>query len=174
MQVTGASFPSRQLVGQTSLMKIDVSNTGQKTVPTLTVTVNIEGKAGEAAQIPFAVHDPRRGSPTATARSRCSRRPTPASPAPGPGGARPPARRPYSFGPVKPGKSVEAVWKLSAVRAGKYTVGYEIDAGLSGETKAKTSSGVAPGGSFVADITTSLPETEVNVAGEIVEIKRGK
>ena len=59
------------------------------------------------------------------------------------------------------------------MRPGKYTVGYEVGAGLSGEAKAKTSSGVAPGGSFVADISTALPETEVNGAGEIVEIKRG-
>ena len=75
---------------------------------------------------------------------------------------------------MKPGKTVEAVWKLSAVRAGKYTVAYEIDAGLSGEAKAKTSCGVAPGGTFVTEITTALPETEVNGAGEIVEIKPGK
>jgi hypothetical protein len=172
--VTGASFPSRQFVGQTSLMKVDVRNTGKKTVPALTITVNIKGEAGEAARIPFAIHDtqaglangdrpvwvlsasyPRVGNSTA------------------PGGAETSAPKTYSFGAVKPGKTVEALWKLNAVRPGKYTVVYEIDAGLSGEAKAKTSSGVAPGGSFVTDITTSLPETEVNGAGEIVEIKPG-
>jgi len=79
-----------------------------------------------------------------------------------------------SGGALKPGKSVKAVWKLSAVRPGKYTVAYQVGAGLSAETKAKTSSGVTPGGSFVADITTELPETEVNGAGEIVEIEDGK
>ena len=68
---------------------------------------------------------------------------------------------------------MEAIWKLSAVRAGKYTVGYEIDAGVSGQAKAETSSGVKPGGTFVTNISTELPETEVNGAGEIVEIKRG-
>ena len=59
------------------------------------------------------------------------------------------------------------------MRAGKYTVAYEIDAGLGGETKAKTAGGVTPGGTFVTDITTALPETEVNGAGEIVEIEPG-
>jgi hypothetical protein len=172
--VTEASFPSRQFVGQTSLMKIDVRNTGKKTIPALTVTVNIKGEAGEAARIPFSIHDaqaglangdrpvwvlsasyPRVGNSTA------------------PGGAETSAPKTYSFGAVKPGKTVEAVWKLNAVRPGKYTVVYDIDAGLSGEAKAKTSSGVAPGGSFVTDITTSLPETEVDGAGEIVEIEPG-
>lgn len=172
MKVTGASFPGHQVVGQTSLMKIDVRNTGKKIVPALTVTVNIEGKEGEAARIPFSVHDPQEGLANAD-------RPVWVLSATYPrlngssesGGAETSSSNTYSFGEVAPGKSVEAVWKLSAVRPGKYTVGYEIGAGLNGEAKAKTSSGVAPGGSFVADITTAVPETEVNGAGEIVEIE---
>ena len=173
--VTGASFPSRQFVGQTSLMKIAVKNTGKKTVPALTVTVNIEGKEGEGARIPFAIHDPQPGlaggdRPVWVLAATYPR----LAGSSAPGGAETSGVRTYSFGAVKPGESVAAVWKLSAVRPGKYTVGYEIEAGLSGTAKAKTSSGVAPGGSFVTDITTELPETEVNGAGEIVEINRGK
>jgi hypothetical protein len=175
VQVTKASFPSKQFVGQTSLMKIDISNTGKKTVPALTVTMNIEGKEGEDARIPFAVHTTEAGlangdRPVWVLSARYPRLNGSSEPA----GAETSAPKTYSFGAVGPGKSVEAIWKLSAVRPGKYTVAYEVDAGLDGEAKAKTSSGVAPGGSFVADITTSLPETEVNAAGEIVEIKHGK
>ena len=172
VKVTGASFPGHQVVGQTSLMKIDVRNSGKKTIPALTLTVNIEGKEGEEARIPFAVHDPQvglaNGDRPVWVLSATYPRLVGSS---APGGAETSAPKTYSFGEVAPGKSVEAVWKLSAVRPGKYTVGYEVDAGLSGEAKAKTSSGVAPGGSFVADITTELPETEVNGAGEIVEIE---
>jgi hypothetical protein len=173
--VTDASFPAKQVIGQTSLMKIDVENAGDETVPALTVTINVEGKQGEAARIPFAVHDPQPGlagpdRPVWVLSATYPRRAGSSEP----GGADTSNAKTYSFGPLEPGKSVEAVWKLSAVRAGKYTVGYEVDAGLSGEAKAKTSSGVAPGGTFVADISTALPETEVNGAGEIVEIKRGK
>jgi hypothetical protein len=174
VKVTGASFPSRQFVGQTTLMKIDVRNTGKKTVPALSVTVNIEGKEGEAAQIPFSVHDPAPGlangdRPVWVLSASYPR--LEGSSKPGGTGTSSPTT--YSFGALKPGKSVEAVWKLSAVRPGKYTIGYEVAAGLGAETKAKTSSGVAPGGSFVADISTDLPETEVNGAGEIVEIEKG-
>ena len=174
VRVTKASFPGKQFVGQTSLMRIDVENTGKRTVPSLTVTVNIEGKEGEGAQIPFAVRDPQAGLAN-------SARPVWVLAATYPrlagssesGGAATASDRTYSFGPLKPGKSVEAVWKLSAVRAGKYTLGYEISAGLNGEAKAKTSSGATPGGTFVTTITTETPETEVNAAGEIVEIKAG-
>jgi hypothetical protein len=170
--VTGASFPGRQYVGQTSLMKIDVRNTGKKTVPALTVTVNIKGKAGESARIPFSTLDPQKGlasgdRPVWVLSASYPR----VGNSTAPGGAETSAPKTYSFGAVKPGKTVEAVWKLNAVRPGKYTVAYEIDAGLSGEAKAKTSSGVAPGGTFSTEITTSLPETEVNGAGEIVEIE---
>jgi hypothetical protein len=172
--VTEASFPAKQVVGQTSLMEIDVKNTGDETVPALTVTVNIQGKEGEDARIPFAIHDPQAGlagpdRPVWVLAATYPRRAGSSAP----GGAETSNARTYSFGALKPGKSVEAIWKLSAVRAGKYTVGYEVDAGLSGEARAKTSSGVSPGGTFVADISTALPETEVNAAGEIVEIKRG-
>jgi hypothetical protein len=172
--VTGASFPSRQFVGQTSLMEIGVRNTGEKTVPALTVTIKIEGKEGENARLPFAVHDPQAGlaggdRPVWVLSATYPRRAGSSEP----GGAETSNGTTYSFGALKPGKSVEAIWKLSAVRPGKYNVAYEIDAGLGGEARAKTSSGVAPGGSFVTDITTELPETEVNGAGEIVEIKRG-
>jgi hypothetical protein len=171
--VTDASFPAKQAVGQTSLMKIDVENTGKETVPALTVTVNVQGKDGDEARIPFAIRDPQAGlagpdRPVWVLAATYPRRAGSSTP----GGAETSNAKTYSFGPLKPGKSVEAVWKLSAVRPGKYTIGYEIDAGLSGEARAETSSGVRPGGTFVASISTELPETEVNAAGEIVEIER--
>ncbi len=172
--VTDAAFPAKQVVGQTSLMEIDIKNTGKETVPALTVTVNLQGKDGKDARIPFAIHDPQAGlagpdRPVWVLAATYPRRAGSSTP----GGAETANARTYSFGPLKPGKTVEAVWKLSAVRAGKFTIAYEVGAGLSDEVKAKTSSGVRPGGTFVATISTALPETEVNAAGEIVEIKRG-
>jgi len=172
--VTEARFPTRQFIGQTSLMRIGVENTGETTVPALTVTIDVEGKEGEEARIPFAIHDPQPGlagpdRPVWVLSATYPRLVGSSEP----GGAETSNAKTYSFGPLKPGKSVKAVWKLSAVRAGRYTVGYEVDAGLSGKAKAETAGGVRPGGTFVAEITTKLPETEVNAASEIVAIKRG-
>lgn len=172
--VTDAGFPTKQFIGQTSLMRIDVKNTGDKTLPALTVTVNVEGKDGEEARLPFAIRDPQPGlaGPDRPVWVLAATYPRLAGSSE-PGGAETSNAKTYSFGALKPGKSVEAVWKLSAVRAGNYTLGYEVDAGVSGEAEAKTAAGVRPGGTFVAHISTALPETEVNAAGEIVEIKRG-
>ena len=59
--MTDASFPTEQRLGQTSLLKLGVRNTGKKTVPALTVTITIAGKAGQNSSLPFGVHDPQPG-----------------------------------------------------------------------------------------------------------------
>jgi hypothetical protein len=90
-----------------------------------------------------------------------------------PGGASTANPKTFALGPLKPGQTTTAVWELSAVKAGHYTVLYRVDAGLAGNTKAITQGGVAPGGSFVVDVTSKLPETEVTNSGAVVRIKPG-
>ncbi len=41
----------------------------------------------------------------------------------------------FDFGPLKAGATAEAVWKLSAVRTGRYEVFYEVGAGLGGKAQ---------------------------------------
>src|SRR3954454_12251327 len=77
-------------------------------------------------------------------------------------------RKTFSLGSLKPGATTKAVWKLSAVKAGKFTLLYRIDAGLSGTAKAETN-GVAAGGSFATEISAVPPDTEVTDDGEVVE-----
>jgi hypothetical protein len=173
VQVTDASFPTQQRLGQTSLMQLGIRNSGKKTVPALTVTVTIAGKEGRDSALPFGVRDPQAGLAQADrpvwVLSETYPRLVGSS---APGGATTSNRKTFDFGPLKPGESTEAVWKLSAVKAGRFTLLYRIDAGLSGSARAETRGGVAPGGSFVATITQELPETEVNDNGEVVEIKK--
>jgi hypothetical protein len=175
VKVTEASFPSKQALGQTSLLALGIRNTGKRTVPGLTVTFTIAGKRGVESSLPFGVSDqgtelaqPER--PVWVLAQTYPRLHGSSEP----GGASTSNRKTFAFGEVKPGQTVRAVWKLSAVRAGKYTVLYRIDAGLSGKARAKTTGGVNPGGSFKTEITEELPETEVNDNGEIVEVKEGK
>ncbi len=88
-----------------------------------------------------------------------------------PGGAGTSNPKTFDFGALKAGKSADAVWKLSAVKAGKYTLLYSVEAGLSGKAKAETSGGLTPGGSFTVDINPVEYNTEVTGSGEIVEKK---
>lgn len=174
LRVTEASFPTDQQLGQTSLLRLGVRNSGEQTVPNLTVTMSIAGKQGSASSVPFATRDETVGlaqpdRPVWVLAAGYPKR----GDSQDPGGATTSNPRTYAFGPLKPGETKEAVWKLVAVKAGDYTVEYAVGAGLASDIEAKTTGGVAPGGSFVVDITSDLPETEVTPSGEVVEIDSG-
>jgi hypothetical protein len=169
VRMTEASFPALQRLGQTSLMRLGVRNTGEKALPALIVTVSIAGKEGQTSSLPFGIRDPQPelAQPDRPVWVLAAGYPRLFG-SPDPGGASTSSPKTFSFGPLKPGATTDAVWKLSAVRAGKFTVLYRINAGLSGSAKAETN-GVAAGGSFVATVSAALPDTEVTDDGEVVE-----
>jgi hypothetical protein len=173
VKVTEANFPTEQRLGQTSLLHLGVRNTGKRTMPALTVTISIAGKAGEGSSLPFGIHDPTPGlaqseRPVWVLAATYPRLAGSSEP----GGATTSNRKTFAFGPLKPGRTTEAVWKLSAVKAGHFTLLYGVDSGLSGTDKTKTEGGVAPGGSFVTEISAASPDTEVTDSGEVVEAKK--
>jgi hypothetical protein len=175
VKVTEASFPTSQKLGQTALLKLGFRNTGKRPVPALTVTVTVAGKEGVDSSQPFSIRDPQPelATPERPIWVLAASYPRLYG-STHPGGATTSNHKTFNFGPLKPGQTTKAVWKLSAVRSGKYTLLYSIDAGLSGNAKAETDNGVRPGGSFATEITERLPETEVTDSGEIVEVKKGK
>jgi hypothetical protein len=173
LRVTEASFPAEQDLGQTSLLRIGVRNTGEKTVPALTVTATLEGEEGTASRLPFGARERQAGlaqpdrpvwvlSPGYPKLAGSSQ----------PGGAETSNLKTFALGPLKAGETTTAVWRLSAVRAGEYTVAYLVGAGLSSEVKARTEGGGAPGGSFKVKISAEPPNTEVTDSGEVVPAKR--
>lgn len=175
VKVTDASFPSLQRLGQTSLLHLGIRNTGERTVPGLVVSFTIKGQEGEDSALPFGYSDPQPeiAQPDRPVWVLSATYPRLLDSS-DPGGASTSNPKTFAFGPLKPGETTSAVWKLSAVRAGKYTLLYDIGAGLGGEAKAETEGGVTPGGSFSTEISDRLPETEVTDSGEIVEIEKGK
>jgi hypothetical protein len=173
VKVTEASFPTSQRLGQTSLMKIGVRNTGKKTVPALIVNVSIAGKEGETSTLPFAIHDPQPelAQPDRPVWVLAAHYPKFAGSS-APGGAETSNQKTYDFGPLKPGRTANLIWKLSAVRSGHYGLLYAIDAGLGNQDKAKTGGGgVKPGGSFSVQISSARLNKEVNDEGEVVDKK---
>jgi hypothetical protein len=171
VKVVTAEFPAEQRLGETSLLRLGIRNTGRKTVPALTVTITVGGEQGRSSALPFGYRDP---SPEIAQPDR----PVWALSAGYPklngsgerAGSETASPKTFVFGPLKPNATVEAVWKLSAVRTGRYELLYGIGAGLGGEAKAETRPGTAAGGSFVAKITEKTPEVEVKDNGEVVEI----
>lgn len=171
VKVVAADFPTRQLLGETSLLRIGVRNTGKETVPVLTMTVSIAGEEGRASSLPFAIRSPEPGlaqpdRPVWVLSEKYPKRAGSTESA----GAENASRKTFAFGPLKPGATTEAVWKLTASRTGSYRLLYEIGAGLTGEAKAETAAGVEPGGSFATRIGSAPPDTVVTDSGEVVEI----
>lgn len=172
VKVTKADFPAEQQLGQTYLMKLGVRNESEKTIPALTVSVSIKGKEGQTSTLPFAIHDPQPelAQPDRPVWVLAEHYPKFAGD-PAPGGSEGSNEKTFDFGPLKAGKSADLVWKLSAVKAGKYVLLYTIDAGLGGKAKAETSGGDTPGGSFAVEISSAEYGTEVTGSGEVVEKK---
>lgn len=170
VRVTSADFPTDQQLGQTSLMKLGVRNTGRKAIPALTVSVSIAGKAGQTSTLPFAIHNPQPelAQPDRPVWVLAEHYPKFAGSAE-PGGASTSNPKTFDFGSLKPGATIDVAWKLSAVRSGSYTLLYSIDAGVGGTAKAETTGGVAPGGSFAVRIDSAPLDKEVTDSGEVVE-----
>jgi hypothetical protein len=175
VKVTNAEFPTSQQLGGTSLMRLGIRNTGHKTIPALTVSTSVAGKEGENSTLPFAIRDPQPGlaqpdRPVWVLSARYPRFAGSSKPA----GAETSNQKTYDFGALKPGATANVVWKLNAVRTGRYTLLYGIDAGLSDAVKAETAGGVKPGGSFAVRISSAQYGTEVTDSGEVVPLSGGK
>lgn len=171
VDVVEANFPAKQRLGETTLLRLGVHNTGHKALPALTVSISVGGKEGRTSALPFGYRDPASGiaQPDRPVWALASGYPK-TNGSSEPGGAETAEPKTFDFGPLKPGATTEAVWKLSAVKAGKYRLFYEVGAGLTDETKAEAANGAEAGGSFAVQISDVPPEVEVKDNGEVVEI----
>jgi hypothetical protein len=172
VKVTDANFPTEQHLGQTYLLDLGIRNTGDKTIPALTVNVSIKGKEGEGSTLPFGIRDPQPelAQPDRPVWVLAAHYPKFIGSAAN-GGAETSNPKTFDFGPLKKGASADVVWKLSAVKPGNYTLVYAVEAGLSDATKAVTGGGAAPGGTIAVKISSAERNTEVNDSGEVVEKK---
>jgi hypothetical protein len=175
VKIVAAEFPAQQRLGETALLHLGVRNSGRKALPTLTVTISVGGEEGRNSSLPFGYRDPQPGIAQPD-------RPVWALAASYPrlngsnerAGAETASPKTFAFGPLKPGATADAVWKVSAVRSGKWEVFYEVGAGLGGTAKAETAPGTQAGGSFVTEISEVPPDTEVKDNGEVVEVPPSK
>jgi hypothetical protein len=169
VKVVSAEFPAKQRLGETTLLRLGVRNTGHKTVPALTVTILVGGKEGENAALPFGYRDAQPGlaQPDRPVWVLSAHYPK-ANGSTESAGAETSSRKTFDFGPLKPNATTDAVWKVNAVKTGNFKVFYEIGADLGGKATAETAAGTDAGGSFAVQITEVPPETVVTDSGEVV------
>lgn len=170
VKIVTSKFPTRQRLAQTSLLRIGVQNTGDKDVPALAITISLDRNAVH----PFSTHSPQPGlaSPDRPVWVLENDYPKLAGQT-RPAGAQTANDKTFDFGTLPPGDTVEAVWKVTPVRAGVYTLDYQVDAGLTGKAKAVTGGGGPPTGSFAVTISSEPPETRVNDKGEVIVVPAG-
>jgi hypothetical protein len=172
--VNTAKFATQQRLAQTSNLELDVENVGTETVPDLAVTIftgDIKGGApfSERSDQP-GLADPNRpvwilenGFPKVLEPSQ-DERDLPDAPT---AGAEAAQTDTFAFGPLAAGESKRIFWEVTPVKAGTYTVHYELAAGLNGKAKAVTDDGSPVKGEFVVTITDKPPQARVNGSGQV-------
>lgn len=173
VEIVTADFPQKQRLGETTLLRLGVRNSGQETVPGLTVSFTTGGSQGADSTLPFGYRSPEPGlaQPDRPIWVLAAEYPK-ANGSEQRAGAETANVKSFNFGPLKPGATTEAVWKLIAVRTGNHRVRYTIAGGLGGEAKAETAPGTRAGGSFSARVTEVPPDTVVKDNGEVVPAPR--
>jgi hypothetical protein len=175
VEVVAAKFPTEQRLAETSDLRLEIRNSGDEPIPDLAVTINT---GDELASGPFSIRsdqpglaDPNRpvwilneGYPKLLT-DTVSEKELDEAPTAGAAAAQ---TNTFSFGEVPPGESKNIVWNVTPVKAGTYTVHYELAAGLNGNAEAVTSDGSTPEGEFVVTITDKPPKAGVDDAGNVV------
>jgi hypothetical protein len=181
--VTTSKFPASQSLAQTADLELGVRNAGKKTIPNLAITIWTGPiKAGVTStgsgQGSFNIRennpnlaDPNRPvwileqdypkllGPGVTTKN-LDRQP--------PAGAQAAQTDTFQFGAISPGDTKAAVWRVTPIRAGTYTVHYQVSAGLEGNAKAVSTSGGPVKGDFGVHISSKPPQTCVNSAGKVL------
>jgi len=143
LAVVEKSFPLSQHVARQSRLRIEVRNTGQRTVPNVAVTVR-----GFGARDPQpGLADPNR--PIWIVDS-------------GPKGGDTAYVSTWALGSLGPGRTRTFEWRVTPTRAGQFDVKYEIAAGLDGKAKARSVDGRPPGGSFSVRVSGKPADARVD------------
>jgi hypothetical protein len=173
VQVAKAKFPKRQQLVETSNLQLKINNVGDQTLPDLAVTIyttpapatTSEPKGGSSFDIRLDQPDlanpnrpvwileqgyPKLLTPGVTLKKIAK------APAAGAAAAQTDT---FQFGAVRSGEDRDIVWRVTPVRAGNYTVHYEVAAGLQGKAKAVTADGGPATGEFAAEISSKTPQT---------------
>ena len=125
LDVTRAEFPPKQRIAESATLELEVENTGTRPVPELAVTVETE--AAQEGQAPVAFGQGRDDPALAS-----SARPVWVLDE-GPSGGESAYTNTWAVGPLQAGGSRKVAWKLTAARAGRYTIAWRVAPALEGD-----------------------------------------
>jgi hypothetical protein len=163
LSVLRASFPARQSMAQHSRLHLQVRNTDDRTLPNVAVTIETDPGVKGAAPTAFGQASPDTRLADANQPIWIVDRP--------PEGGNSAYTNTWAFGPMSPGETKDFEWRLTAVRAGTYTIRYAVAPGLNG--KARIANGQKNTGSLHVTISSEPVPARVNAKGEVVREPSG-
>jgi hypothetical protein len=158
VSITDASFPAKQTIAQSTRLRIEVKNDDTRTVPNVAVTVATKPERSGAAPLAF-------GEAAGDARLADTAKPVWILDRP-PAGGESAYTNTWALGPMRPGEVKAFTWRLTAVKAGTYTVTYRVAPGLNG--KAKVAGGSHARGSLDVTISDKPVPARVGDDGEVI------
>lgn len=134
VEIVDASFPLKQRLAEPVEFIIEVRNRSKHMIPELAVTIDSfnyrssERGLADPKRPVWTVDEAPPGSASADVGT-------------------------YTLGRIKPGETAKAVWHLTAVLAGSYTVKYKVAGNTTGSGKTLLADGSAPEGAFVVSVS---------------------
>ena len=170
VEVIAADFPSRQTIAETYDLELAVRNSGEKTIPAMSVTINLPG---EGSTLAFAYRDDQVGlaQPQRPVWVLEEGYPKLAGTV-GRGGAGTANKRTFNFGEVKAGDTANMIWRVVAVKPGEHVVSYQVNAGLSGEANAEDEAGDPVDGLLPSVISSKPILTKIDDNGKVVPLSQ--
>ena len=164
VSVTSASFPAKQTIAQPSRLKIAVRNADNRALPNVAVTVQTKPSRSGAAPLAFGQADSDSrladtGKPVWIVDN-------------GPNGGTTAYTNTWALGRMSPGETKTFTWRLTAVKAGTYTVAYRVAPGLDG--KARPAGGQHIRGSFEVTISDKPVPARVDDNGNVVRGQKAR
>jgi hypothetical protein len=164
VEVVKAAFPEKQKLAKSSDLVVTLRNAGRETIPNIGLTVNgfdkrsknpdladasrpvfaLNGVQVEIAGFPEAKDASPRGCDTAFVNT-------------------------WACGPLKPNQMRTFRWSVTAVKAGRFTIRWRVNAGLDGKAKAVAmGGGPAPQGVFSGTVSDAAPTVRVADDGHTI------
>jgi hypothetical protein len=158
VSITSASFPAKQTIAQSSRLRIEVKNSDTRSVPNVALTVATKPARPGGAPLAFgeAASDTRLAD-TAKPVWILDRAPA---------GGESAYTNTWALGPLAPGDVKTFTWRLTAVKAGTYTVTYQVAPGLNG--KAKVAGGEHARGSLKVTVSDEPVPARVGDDGKVI------
>lgn len=183
--VERVSFPASQRLAERTHLVIEVRNTGSRAIPDVAVTIcNVTcaypapaGQGTSARAFAADISQPYLANPSRPLWI-VDRPPGPCQYScadGGPGAAVTAYANTWALGRLAPGATARFDWSVTAVRAGRHVLAWQVAAGLTGRAKAVRSAGAGTGsrngpphGTLTVDVRTAPARSYVNNKGQIV------